>query len=186
MWKIRQNGGESIVSGVNKVIIIGRLGNDPEVKFLSSGDAVANLSIATSEKWKDKTTGQPQEKTEWHRVVFFKRQAEIAGEYLKKGSNVYIEGKLETRKWQDQTGADRYTTEIKGLVMQMLDSKGDGQPQQAQQAPQQQAPQQQAPQMQQAPQQAPQQNGYQQQNQGGYQQQAPAQGADNFDSDIPF
>ena len=182
------------MSGVNKVILIGRLGNDPEVKFLSSGDAVANLSIATSEKWKDKTTGQPQEKTEWHRVVFFKRQAEIAGEYLKKGSNVYIEGKLETRKWQDQTGADRYTTEIKGMVMQMLDSKGDGQPQQAQQAPQQrqQAPQQQAPQQggyqQQAPQQQHQGQQFQQpqhqQNGGPVAQQQPPQ---DFDSDsIPF
>ena len=160
------------MSGVNKVILIGRLGNDPEVKFLPNGDAVANLSIATSEKWKDKATGQPQEKTEWHRVVFFKRQAEVAGEYLRKGSNIYVEGKLETRKWQDQSGQDRYTTEVKGMSLQMLDSKTDG-AQSQQQAPQQ---------YQQAPQQA-----YQQRQ--APPKQAPQQQAPNFDIDsdsIPF
>ena len=112
--------------GVNKVILVGNLGNDPETRFLPSGGAVTNLSLATSETWKDKQTGQPQERTEWHRVVFFNRIAEIAGEYLKKGSKVYIEGSLRTRKWQDQSGADRYTTEIVGGEMQMLDSRGDG------------------------------------------------------------
>ncbi len=113
--------------GVNKVILIGNLGRDPEVRYLPSGGAVATLAVATSESWKDKNTGQPVEHTEWHRVVFFSRLAEIAGEYLKKGSKVYIEGSLATRKWQDkQTGQDRYTTEIKGLNLQMLDSKGGG------------------------------------------------------------
>ena len=112
--------------GVNKVILVGNLGNDPETRFLPSGGAVTNLSLATSETWKDKQTGQSQERTEWHRVVFFNRLAEIAGEYLKKGSKVYIEGSLRTRKWQDQSGADRYTTEIVGGEMQMLDSRGDG------------------------------------------------------------
>ena len=110
--------------GVNKVIIVGNLGNDPEVKFLASGNAVANLSVATSEQWKDKQTGQPQEKTEWHRVVMFGKLAEIAGQYLKKGSKVYLEGKLQTRKWQDkQSGQDRYTTEIIAQEMQMLGKK---------------------------------------------------------------
>ena len=112
--------------GVNKVILVGNLGNDPETRFLPSGGAVTNLSLATSETWKDKQTGQSQERTEWHRVVFYNRLAEIAGEYLKKGSKVYIEGSLRTRKWQDQSGADRYTTEIVGGEMQMLDSRGDG------------------------------------------------------------
>ena len=109
---------------VNKVILIGNLGKDPEVKFLPSGNAVCNLTLATSEKWKDKNTGQPQEKTEWHRVVFFGKQAEALGEYCKKGSKLYVEGSLETRKWQDQSGADRYTTEIKGRLFDFLDSKG--------------------------------------------------------------
>ena len=110
--------------GVNKVILIGNLGADPEVRFLPSGDAVANLRIATSESWKDKTTGEQQEKTEWHTVVLFKRLGEIAGEYLKKGSKIYIEGSLRTRKWQDKSGQDKYTTEIVGSEMQMLDSRG--------------------------------------------------------------
>jgi single-strand DNA-binding protein len=109
--------------GVNKVILVGNLGQDPEVRYMPNGDAVANLTVATSEEWKDKNTGEKVEKTEWHRVVFFKRLAEIAGEYLKKGSKVYIEGQLQTRKWADQSGQDRYTTEIKGQSMQMLDSK---------------------------------------------------------------
>jgi len=112
--------------GINKVILIGNLGQDPEVKYMPNGGAVTNVTIATSESWKDKNTGETQEKTEWHRVVFFRRLAEIAGEYLKKGSKVYIEGKLQTRKWQDQSGNDRYTTEIIANEMQMLDSRGGG------------------------------------------------------------
>ena len=116
--------------GINKVILIGNLGNDPEVRYMPSGGAVTNISVATSETWKDKQTGQPQERTEWHRVVFFNRLAEIAGEYLRKGSKVYLEGSLRTRKWQDQSGADRYSTEIVANEMQMLDSRGSGQPEQ--------------------------------------------------------
>jgi len=110
--------------GVNKVILIGNLGRDPEVRYMPNGQAVANVTIATSESWKDKNTGEQQERTEWHRVVFFRRLAEIAGEYLKKGSKVYVEGRLQTRKWQDNQGQDRYTTEIVANEMQMLDSKG--------------------------------------------------------------
>jgi single-strand DNA-binding protein len=98
--------------GVNKVILIGNLGTDPEVRYMPNGQAVANLSIATSESWKDKDTGEQKEMTEWHRVVMYRRLAEIAGEYLRKGSKVYIEGKIRTRKWSDQSGQDRYTTEI--------------------------------------------------------------------------
>ena len=112
--------------GINKVILIGNLGQDPEVKFMPNGNAVTNVTVATSESWKDKNTGEQVDKTEWHRVVFFRRLAEIAGEYLKKGSKVYIEGKLQTRKWQDQSGNDRYTTEIVANEMQMLDSRGGG------------------------------------------------------------
>jgi len=112
--------------GINKVILIGNLGQDPEVKYMPSGGAVTNVTIATSESWKDKTTGEQKENTEWHRVVFFRRLAEIAGEYLKKGSKVYIEGRLQTRKWQDQSGNDRYTTEIIANEMQMLDSRSGG------------------------------------------------------------
>jgi single-strand DNA-binding protein len=164
--------------GVNKVILVGNLGTDPEVRYMPSGGAVTNVNIATSETWKDKQSGQMQERTEWHRVVFFNRLAEIAGEYLKKGSKIYCEGSLRTRKWQDNNGQDRYTTEIVASEMQMLDSRGGegggmgggynqdpgyGQPQQ--QAPRQQA-------SQQAPQQAP------------AQQQPPA--FDDFDDDIPF
>lgn len=111
--------------GVNKVILIGNLGRDPEVRYTPAGVAIANITIATSEAWKDKQSGENVEKTEWHRIVFFQRLAEIAGEYLRKGSKVYIEGKLQTRKWQDKTtGQDRYTTEIVAETMQMLDSKG--------------------------------------------------------------
>ena len=110
--------------GVNKVILVGNLGKDPEVKYTANGAAVANITVATSESWNDKQTGEKQEKTEWHRVVFFRRLAEIAGEYLRKGSQVYIEGKLQTRKWQDQNGQDRYTTEIVANEMQMLGSRG--------------------------------------------------------------
>lgn len=110
--------------GVNKVIIVGNLGQDPEVRYMPSGSAVTNISVATSETWKDKETGQNQERTEWHRIAFFNRLAEIAGEYLRKGSKVYIEGSLRTRKWQDKSGQDRYTTEIIANTMQMLDSRG--------------------------------------------------------------
>ena len=113
--------------GVNKVILVGNLGNDPETRYTQAGAAITNISVATSETWKDKQTGQPQERTEWHRVVFFNRLAEIAGEYLRKGSKVYVEGSLRTRKWQDQSGQDRYTTEVVASEMQMLDSRGSGQ-----------------------------------------------------------
>lgn len=111
------------MSGINKCIFIGNLGNDPETKFLPNGDAVTNISIAISETWKDKNTGEDKEKTEWIRIVAFKRLAEIMSEYLKKGSKVYIEGKMVTRKWQDQSGQDKYSTEIVASQMQMLDSK---------------------------------------------------------------
>lgn len=113
--------------GINKVILIGNLGTDPEVRYLANGDAVANLSLATSESWKDKQSGELQERTEWHRIVLFRRLAEIAGQYLKKGAKVYIEGKIRTRKWQDQSsGQDRYTTEIHGDELQMLDGNRQG------------------------------------------------------------
>ncbi len=161
--------------GINKVILIGNLGNDPEQKSMPSGSAVTNITVATSESWKDRQTGQQQERTEWHRVVFFNRLAEIAGQYLSKGSKVYIEGSLRTRKWQDQNGQDRYTTEIVANEMQMLDSRGAQQASQSsydnggysQAAPQQSAPQQSAPQSTQAA-------------------TAPAAGFDDFDDDIPF
>jgi len=110
--------------GVNKVILIGNMGKDPEVRYMPSGSAVTNVTIATSESWKDKQSGEKQERTEWHNVVFFNRLAEIAGEYLKKGAKVYVEGSLRTRKWQDKNGQDRYTTEIVASEMQMLDSRG--------------------------------------------------------------
>ena len=109
--------------GVNKVILVGNLGNDPEVRYMPNGNAVANLSLATSESWKDQQ-GQVQERTEWHRLTMYRRLAEIAGEYLKKGSQIYVEGKLQTRKWQDQQGQDRYTTEIIVDQMQMLGGRG--------------------------------------------------------------
>lgn len=170
--------------GINKVILVGNLGQDPETKYMPSGGAVTNVSVATSETWKDKQTGQPQERTEWHRVVFFNRLAEIAGEYLKKGSKVYVEGSLRTRKWQGQDGQDRYTTEIVASEMQMLDGRGDvgagGYDQGGYSAPQQQAPQQR---------QQPQQNYQQQQQQRPQQaqpQQAPNDGFADFDDDIPF
>jgi single-strand DNA-binding protein len=178
--------------GINKVTIVGNLGNDPEVKYMPSGGAVANISVATSESWKDKQTGQPQERTEWHRIVFFNRLAEVVGEYLKKGSQVYVEGSLRTRKWQDQGGQDRYSTEIVASEMQMLGGRqggggmgggadmaydqtpsyGGGAPAGGgqQQSNQNQAPQQQQQQRPAAPQAAP----------------APAQGMDSFDDDIPF
>ena len=148
--------------GINKVILIGNLGSDPEVKFMPSGDAVATLSLATSESWKDKNTGEQVEKTEWHRVVMFKRLAEIAGEYLKKGSKVYIEGRLQTRKWQGQDGQDRYTTEIVANEMQMLDSRGGG-----------------TGNFNQAP-------ASSNTNANAQPQSAPAGGFDDFDDDIPF
>jgi single-strand DNA-binding protein len=110
--------------GINKVILVGHLGRDPEVRYAPSGQAIANVTIATSEQWKDKNTGEKQERTEWHRVVFFSRLAEIVGEYLKKGSQVYVEGRLQTRKWQDKDGNDRYTTEIVANDMQMLGGRG--------------------------------------------------------------
>lgn len=174
------------MKGVNKVILIGTLGKDPEVKFLSSGDAVCNLSIATTESWKDKTTGEKKEKTEWHNLVFFKRLAEIAGEYLRKGSKVYVEGKLQTRKWQDKDGNDRYTTEIKCHDLQMLDSKSDNNTQQQAPQPKKRPPQQRAQQPQQyQPQQGVQGQGQSQQPQAGQQQQAVDVNGD-WDDDIPF
>ena len=110
--------------GVNKVILIGHIGADPDLRYMPSGNAATTLSVATNESWKDKQTGERQERTEWHRVVCFNRLGEIAGEYVKKGSKVYIEGSLRTRKWKDQQGADRYTTEIVASDIQMLDTKG--------------------------------------------------------------
>lgn len=114
------------MAGINKVIIVGNLGADPEIRTMPSGEAVATFSVATSESWNDKVTGERREQTEWHRIVFFRRQAEVCGQYLRKGSKVYVEGKLKTRKWQDQNGQERYTTEIQGDVMQMLDSRNSG------------------------------------------------------------
>jgi len=132
--------------GVNKVILIGNLGQDPEVKYMPNGNAVTNITIATSESWKDKNTGETVNKTEWHRVIFFRRLAEIVGEYLKKGSKIYIEGKLQTRKWQDKNGKDNWTTEIIANEMQMLDSRNNSSPAQQQRPAQQQsAPAQAAP-----------------------------------------
>ena len=113
--------------GVNKVILVGNVGGDPETRYLPNGNAVTNITLATSDSWKDKQTGQLQERTEWHRVVFFGKVAEIAGEYLRKGSQVYVEGRLQTRKWQDQSGQDRYTTEIvvdMNGTMQLLGGRG--------------------------------------------------------------
>ncbi|WP_219495739.1 single-stranded DNA-binding protein [Proteus terrae] len=133
--------------GVNKCILIGHLGQDPEIRYMPSGGAVANLTLATSESWRDKQTGEMKDRTEWHRVCIFGKLAEIAGEYLRKGSQVYIEGSLQTRKWQDQSGQDRYTTEVVvnvGGSMQMLGSNGGNQA--GSQKPQQSAQQPQAPQ----------------------------------------
>ncbi|KTD32543.1 single strand binding protein [Legionella moravica] len=114
--------------GINKVILVGNVGVDPDVRYLPNGNAVTTLSLATSETWKDKTTGEKQDRTEWHRVVCFNRLGEIAGEYVRKGSKLYVEGSLRTRKWQDQQGQDRYTTEIIASDIQMLDSKGSSGP----------------------------------------------------------
>jgi single-strand DNA-binding protein len=113
--------------GVNKVILIGNLGNDPEVRYTPNGNAVANISLATSETWRDKQSGELQDRTEWHRVVFFNRLAEIVGEYLHKGSKAYVEGSLRTRKWQDKNGVERYTTEVIANEMHILDSRSAGQ-----------------------------------------------------------
>ena len=167
------------MAGVNKVIIVGNLGKDPEVRFMPNGGAVANITVATSDTWKDKQTGEQKEKTEWHRVVMFGKLAEIAGEYLKKGSKVYLEGSLQTRKWTNQQGQDQYTTEIvlQGFngVMQMLDGKSSNQQGGFQQQGQQQGGgfQQQAPQQQGgfAPQQPQQQYNKPAQQQGGFSQQ---------------
>lgn len=155
--------------GVNKVILVGNLGNDPEIKYMPSGGAVANFSLATTDSWKDKTSGERVDKTEWHRVVFFNRLAEVAGEYLKKGAQVYVEGSLRTRKWQDQSGQDKYTTEIVGSELQMLGSRGQGES-----SPTNQGQQQRPTQNQQRPAQQRQQS-----------QPAP-QNFDDFDDDIPF
>ena len=114
----------AMARGINKAILIGNLGADPEVRYMPNGNAVTTISLATSEQWKDRETGSLQERTEWHRVVFFNRLAEIAGEFLKKGSKVYVEGSIRTRKWQDKNGQDKYSTEIIGNEMQMLDSRG--------------------------------------------------------------
>jgi single-strand DNA-binding protein len=147
--------------GINKVILIGNLGKDPEVRYMPSGGAVANVTLATSEQWKDQQSGEQQERTEWHNVVFFGRLAEIAGEYLKKGSKVYVEGSLRTRKWQDKNGVDRYTTEIVARDMQMLDSKAGGTANFSAEAPSRaKAPATPAP--------------------------APSQAVEDFDDDIPF
>ena len=169
--------------GVNKVILVGNLGGDPEVRYMPNGNAVTNVTIATTDSWKDKQTGQQQERTEWHRVVFFGRLAEVAGEYLRKGSQVYIEGALRTRKWQDQSGNDRYTTEIvvdMNGQMQMLGGRGGDAGYQPQSAP--------APQM--APQAAPQAAPQSAPKPAPQPQSAPAPqsppGFDDFDDDIPF
>ncbi len=166
--------------GVNKVILVGNIGQDPEINHLPSGGAVANISVATSETWKDKQTGQQQERTEWHRVVFFNRLAEIAGEYLRKGGKVYIEGSLRTRKWQGQDGQDRYTTEIVADKMQMLDSRASGEGQNYGGGYQQSAPQQSSPQQPSAPAANQRQPAAAQ---GSY---APPPAMDSFDDDIVF
>ena len=154
--------------GVNKVILVGNLGNDPDIRYTAGGAAVANISVATAESWKDKNSGEQQERTEWHRIVFFGRLAEIVGEYLRKGSQVYVEGRLQTRKWQDKEGHDRYTTEIVANEMQMLGSKSGGSAN-YESAPQSQPAQNYTPEPQAAPASSP----------------AKA-AADDFDDDIPF
>ena len=140
------------MASLNKAILIGNLGQDPEVRYAPSGDAISNVSVATSESWKDKTSGEKRESVEWHRVVFFGKLAEIAGQYLKKGSQVYVEGRIQTRKWQDNDGQDRYTTEIRADTMKMLGGKAEGGEAPRQSAPQQrQDPQRSAPSRQPAP-----------------------------------
>lgn len=185
---------------VNKVVLVGNLGKDPEMRYMPNGGAVANLTLATTESWKDKQTGERKDKTEWHRLTVFNRLGEMCGEYLKKGAKIYVEGKLQTRKWQGQDGQDRYTTEIVVSEIQMMDSRNPAQEGQAYQgnAPQANAqPQQswgnapqQPPAKQQAPQMAP---AYQQPNQAprqpAPQQPAPSQYNEpsmDFDDDIPF
>ena len=171
--------------GVNKVILVGNMGQDPETRYLPSGGAVTNITLATSETWKDKTSGQQQERTEWHRVVFFNRLGEIAGEYLRKGSKVYVEGSLRTRKWQGKDGQDRYTTEIVASEMQMLDSAGrSGDSANSQAATQTDRQQQQAPQQQQSAEGA--QQAHRTSQQQAPQGQAAPGGFDDFDDDIPF
>jgi len=125
------------MASVNKVILVGNLGADPETRYMPNGDAVANIRLATTESWKDKASGEKREITEWHRVVFYRKLAEIAGQYLKKGSAVYIEGRIRTRKWQNKDGQDQYTTEIEANEMQMLGGKPAGDSAQSQQKPQQ-------------------------------------------------
>lgn len=154
------------MSSLNKVILIGRVGNDPEIKYTGSGDAIANLSLATSERWKDKNTGEQKELTEWHRVEAFGKLAEIIGQYVQKGALLYVEGQLRTRKWQDQNGQDRYTTGIRINEMKMLSKRGENQSG-GESAP---APQQRAPQRPAAPAPKPQQPNL----------------AGDFDDDIPF
>ena len=180
--------------GINKVIVVGNLGNDPEIRYMPNGNAVANLSIATSESWKDQQ-GQQQERTEWHRVTMYRRLAEVAGEYLKKGSQVFVEGKLQTRKWQDQQGNDRYTTEIIADNMQMLGGRNEGSQQGGGQQQGGYNQQRQGGQQGQGGQQNQYQQPQQQQSQGGYQQppnqptQQPPKMSEpdiDFDDDIPF
>ncbi|MGR5133986.1 single-stranded DNA-binding protein [Vibrio alfacsensis] len=172
--------------GINKVILVGNLGNDPEIRYMPNGGAVANITIATSDSWRDKATGEQREKTEWHRVVLFGKLAEVAGEYLRKGSQVYIEGQLQTRKWQNQQGQDQYTTEVvvQGFngVMQMLGGRAQGG-----------APAMGGQQQQQGGWGQPQQPAQQQYNAPKQQQQAPQQPQQqyneppmDFDDDIPF
>lgn len=122
------------MASINKVIIVGNLGRDPETRYAASGDAITNIAVATTDKWKDKASGEQKESTEWHRVAFFGKLAEIAGQYLKKGSQVYLEGKLKTRKWTDKDGVEKYTTEIVADTMQMLGNKQSDEPQQRQPA----------------------------------------------------
>lgn len=155
------------MASLNKAVLIGNLGQDPEVRYAPSGDAICNVSVATSETWKDKTSGEKRESVEWHKVVFFGKLAEIAGQYLKKGSQVYVEGRIQTRKWQDKDGQDRYTTEIRADTMKMLGGKAEGG-----EAPRQSAPQQRQDQQRSAPARQP----------------APAAGGfgDFGDDDIPF
>ncbi|MCB5226501.1 single-stranded DNA-binding protein [Alishewanella sp. 16-MA] len=198
--------------GINKVILIGNLGADPEVRYMPQGGAVANMTIATSESWTDKATNERKEQTEWHRIVIYQRLAEIAGEYLRKGSKVYIEGKLKTRKWTDKDGVERYTTEIVANELQMLDGRGEGQQQGGgmgggqqggyqprgqqggnnnyQQAPQQGGSNYQQPAQggggYQKPAQAPQQSGGNYQAPRPNQQAAPMEPPIDFDDDIPF
>lgn len=153
------------MAGINKVIILGRLGNDPEMRTMPNGDSVSKISVATSEEWTDKQTGEKKQNTEWHNIIAFRKLAEIIGQYLKKGSQVYVEGKLKTRKWQDQHGQDRWTTEIVADTLQMLDSKQQGETNSQQ--PQSSKP-----------------NAYAQAKEGRYN--PSPQATDSFDDDIPF